>query len=227
MKILALDTASQSCGAALMADGRVICEICVVHGDTHSRYAMAVIDEILRLAGWEITEVEGFAVTTGPGSFTGLRIGLSTVKGLAMAAGRPVVGVSSLEALAYPFSVTGKLICPMLDARRREVYAAFYRHVDGRLTCVSGPFAESAANVLAAVEEPCVLTGDGALAYRDVITRMLGPFAVYADAHHIRASSLGHIAAKRFSAGQADDPARLEPLYLRASDAEKTLKIQD
>lgn len=225
MKILALDTATRSCSVALMDDEQVIAEYTVAHGDTHSRYVMGMFHEILRAVRWAMDDLDGFAVTTGPGSFTGLRIGLSTIKGLALAVDRPVVGISSLEALAYPFSVTGKLICPMLDARRQEVYAAFYRYTDLRLEFVSPPVAVRPTKALDGIHEPCIFAGDGALAYRDQIMGNLGPLAIFANQHMVRASAVGHLAIARFRANQTNDPGDLEPLYLRSSDAEKNLKV--
>jgi len=224
MKILALDTASKTCSAALMDDHVLVCEYTLRHGDTHSRYVMGMIHEIFRISGCAIHDLDGFAVTTGPGSFTGLRIGLSTIKGLALAVGRPVVGVSSLEALAYPFSGTDRLICPMLDARRQEVYAAVFRYTRLKLECVSPPVVIPPARAVHGIGEPCVLMGDGALAYQDLIKAELGPLAVFANQHVIRASSVGHIALERFLAHQIDSIEAIEPLYLRKSDAEKNLK---
>lgn len=224
MKILALDTASKSCSVALLDDREAVVEYTLTHGDTHSRYVMGMIHEVLRAVWWSMQDLEGVAVTIGPGSFTGLRIGLSTVKGLSMAAGLPVVGVSTLEALAYPFSTSEKLLCPMLDARRKEVYAALYRYNGSMMECVSRPKAVPPLGVLNRITEPCILTGDGAQAYHDLIIEALGPLAVFANQHIIRAASVGHIAMVRFKSGKTDSPGALEPLYLRSSDAEKNLK---
>src|SRR5262245_65741737 len=100
---------------------------------------MAAIDNVLRAARWELANVEAFAVALGPGSFTGLRIGLSTVKGLAFATGRPVIGVPTLDALAWTLPFCGYPVCPILDAKKNEVYAGLYRTLDGELEVLEAP----------------------------------------------------------------------------------------
>ncbi len=231
MKILAVDTASKTCSVALMDGDNVICEYTVNHKDTHSRFVMDMIHTALTVSRLTIPELDGFAVTIGPGSFTGLRIGLSTVKGLAMAADKPAVGVSSLEALAravWPAdSQTGSaaLICPMMDARRREVYAAQYQWSENALICKSLPAALPPAAAVEAISGPCVFTGDGAVAYQERIRSLLGKHAVFTDStfQYIRAAIVGRIAVSRFSKGAAVPADQLQPLYLRKSDAEKNL----
>ncbi len=226
MRILALDTASRTCSAALMEDRALVAEWSLGNGRTHATHLMIMIDQILRISGVAITDVDGFAVSRGPGSFTGLRIGISTIKALALSMEKPLVGVSSLDALAFQASYFPGLICALLDARKGEVYEAKFRYVKGKIQKL-GP--ERVCAPLAAVSdihEPCLLIGDGAVAYADEIGRSLGEnlrMATVTD-NAIRAATVAMLAHDRFCAGDADDLACFEPRYIRKSEAEMKRK---
>ena len=234
MNILAVDTATKTCSVAVVNEKTLISEYTVNHKDTHSKFVMGLIHEILGISHLAVKDLDGFAVTIGPGSFTGLRIGLSTVKGLALATGKPVVGVSSLAALAFPICIptsapiNGKnaLICPMLDARRNEVYTGTYRFNSMTLINEQSPRAVRPDEAINDIDEPCIFVGDGAITYAELIKNKLGPLAVFANFPGlvIRASVVGHIAMERFKNKDTDDPGLLKPVYLRKSDAEKNLK---
>jgi len=223
MNILAVDTATQSCSVAVVSEKSVIAEYTVNHKDTHSRFVLAMIDDLLKICHLTVKDLDGFAVTIGPGSFTGLRIGLSTVKGLALAVGKSVAGISSLEALAYAVSGREGLICPMLDARRQEVYTGRYRFRDMTLINEMPPQAVSPDIAVENIDEPCIFIGDGAMVYADLIRKNLGQLAVFPNLfqHTIRASAVGLIAVERFMADDTDDPDHLKPFYIRKSDAQK------
>ncbi|MEE8553621.1 MAG: tRNA (adenosine(37)-N6)-threonylcarbamoyltransferase complex dimerization subunit type 1 TsaB, partial [Desulfobacterales bacterium] len=133
MKILAVDTATKSCSVAIVDNESLLAEVTIVREQTHSKHLMEMINTVTGLSGLTVSELDGFAVTRGPGTFTGVRIGISSVKGLAVASDKPVVGVSSLDVLAMQASLSSYLICPLLDARRGEVYCARYRFRDGNL----------------------------------------------------------------------------------------------
>ena len=133
MKILAVDTATRSCSAAVIDGEALLAETTNTSNQTHSRHLLDTIDAVIEQAGLEITELDGFAVSNGPGSFTGLRIGIASIKGLAFSLGKPVVGVSSLDALAWQCAQSAYLICPLLDARKKEVYACRYRYKNNEL----------------------------------------------------------------------------------------------
>ena len=228
MIILAVDTASTSCSVSVVDGTSVLSEYMVNHKDTHSRFVMEMIHTMLAACRLRASDLDGIAVTTGPGSFTGLRIGLSTVKGLALAIDKPVVGVNSLEVLARQVGGPGSypLVCPMMDARRSEVYAAVYRFLDGKMTCESAPRAVRPEKALQNITEPCIFGGDGAVAYRDLITSTLPELAIVADGgdQFIRAATIGRMAVERFMARDIDDLDALKPVYLRQSDAEKNLQ---
>ncbi|BBO73780.1 tRNA (adenosine(37)-N6)-threonylcarbamoyltransferase complex dimerization subunit type 1 TsaB [Desulfosarcina widdelii] len=220
MNILAVDTATGSCSVAFLKDRRLIAEEVYTAGKTHSRHLMAIIDHILDRCEIAPADLDGIAVTRGPGTFTGLRIGLSTVKGLAAAIAKPVVGVSSLAALAFPLAWTRKPVVAMIDARRGEIYHARFSGGNGSEPSgkerVSGP--QEAAKTL---PEGAVLAGSGAVLYREVWESRRPDIRLAPEtAHVIRAASVGMLAMHRFE-NQAADPADvLVPKYIRKSDAQ-------
>jgi len=223
MKILAVDTATRSCSVALMDGEDLLAEFTLVRRQTHSRHLTGLIDRMLAFCGVGTDDLDGFAVTRGPGSFTGLRIGLSTVKGMAEALGRQMAGVSTLEVLAVQAGPTRKLICPVIDARRKEVYVGAYRLVNGRPVSVVAEQTAAPEAVPGLVADECIYLGDGALLYRERLLQagrgaeVLGP----GGPHVIRAATVARLARDRFLAGDAEDPAGFVPVYLRKSDAER------
>ena len=165
------------------------------------------------------------AVTIGPGSFTGLRIGVSTVKGMAHALDKPVVGISSLDALAWQCGDRSYLICAVLDARKGEVYSATYRFHDETLAQISRQDATTPVAAFERIKEPCVFIGSGAGLYREDINKILGDRAYFAPEgqHIIRASSVGFLSMQRFETHDTSEVATLVPQYIRKSDAELNL----
>jgi len=222
MKILAVDTATKSCSVALVDNGVLSAELTVATGETHSKHLMRTIEMVLERSGHVLSDLEGFAVIRGPGSFTGIRIGISTVKGLAMALGKPVVGISSLDALAAQSASPGFLICPFLDARKREVYFSRYRLVDGELQSEVAEQVASPVRALEGIGEACLFVGDGAILYRDVIIDNLGGLAhfVSGSPNIIRACTVGILGQDRLEKGLAADVDTFVPHYIRRSDAE-------
>jgi tRNA threonylcarbamoyladenosine biosynthesis protein TsaB len=187
---------------------------------------MEMIDRVLAISRFTLMDMDGLAVTVGPGSFTGLRIGLSAIKGLSMGANLPVVGVGSLDALALPFSHSDKLLCAMMDARRHEVYSARYRFDGDSLIIQAPPEAAIPEQAVSDIHEPCIFAGDGAVVYRDRLLDVLGDLAVFAPICHnqIRASAVAACAMPRFKTGEVDDAAAMTPCYIRLSDAVKMNK---
>jgi tRNA threonylcarbamoyladenosine biosynthesis protein TsaB len=221
--VLAIDTASRSCSVAVLDGNAVMAEINDVSGQTHSRHLMSMVDQAISMSTGQMASIDGFAVTQGPGSFTGLRIGISTAKGLAEAAGKPLVGVSSLKALAWQVFPSDVMVIPMLDARRKEVYSARYIR-EGEIFKMVG--AEQALSPEAAVDGigmPCLLVGDGAVAYADRLGMVLGdrmqlalPFQ-----HMIRASTVAFLGREKLTEAR-DERMTLAPRYLRQSYAEES-----
>ena len=222
MNLLAVDTSTTSCSVALFKDRQLLAEEVYTAGKTHSRHLLSIIDRLLDRCHCRTADVDGIAVTRGPGTFTGLRIGISTVKGLAAATGAKVVGIDGLAALAWPLAIVDVPVVAMIDARRGEVYHAGFHGCNGTLkptgaTAVDSP--EAASRKLPA--GAAILVGSGAMLYRSLFQEQC-PNARIADAgaHVIRASSVGTLAMKRFDAQNVDDLNTMVPEYIRQSDAQ-------
>lgn len=220
---LAFDTSTKSASVALLRDTSILVERLVNVDKNHGETLLPEIMNVLAMANVVLDDVELFAVTTGPGSFTGLRIGAATVKGLAVSADRPIAGVSSLDALAFNIPYSSTLICPMLDARKQEVYTALYRprinafpeRILDEQVVAPGTFLEN-------IDDEVIFLGDGAQAYEDIIKTSLPGNAHIAPRHlnYIRASSVGLIGLKKFYDGDTLDTLTFAPRYLRVSEAE-------
>lgn len=200
-------------------DGAILAEGVQRETRSHTASLPMLVERVLAEAGLALEEVEGVAVSIGPGSFTGLRVGLALAKGIAFAGGLPLVGVPTLEALAWGVEAEpGMTICAALDARKREVYAAlFAAEAAGprRLT----PDLALAPEVLAArLPRPCTLVGDAGEVYGGQLGAHahLLPFAT----HHPRGGMIARLGGRRFAAGEADNLGTLEPVYVRVPDAE-------
>ena len=223
MLTLAIDTATKTLSAALLAEGFVLAETFLNLKANHSLVLLPVIEDICRRAGVELEEVDLFACTVGPGSFTGLRIGLSTVKGFALATGKPAAGVSTLEALAFNVLHASMMICPMLDARKEQVYAALFRASRaGELEAVQEERLTDPASLLRDTEGDILFLGDGAQRYRSLIRETLPERSFFASGHHqfIRAAAVGLLGEMKYRNGDLLDLMSFTPRYLRASEAE-------
>ena len=221
--ILGIDTATFCGGVALLADDRLIGSRTLNSSATHSARLLHAIKSLLAEAQLRVEDLTGLAVSIGPGSFTGVRIGLAAAKGLAVARGIPLVGISTLEALAVRAGRDPRLICPVVDARRNEVFAAAYRWPSGaelprlvrevRVTPIEG--------FLRGLRGRCLFLGDGALRYRAEIESHLGPRASFAPPHRVlpSAEEIAWLGQRRLAQGESDDLAQLEPVYIRSSDA--------
>ena len=227
LKILAVDTATRCCSAAVRVGGRLAAEMTVVSAQTHSTHLMAMIRETLRLANLSLKAVDGLAVAIGPGSFTGLRIGISTIQGLAFAGGKPCAGVSSLEALAVACLPWPQSVCALMDARKGEVYAGHYRERAGRLERLAPERVLSIEDALRTVDLPCLFVGDGAERYQARIRTILGEQAGFApsDRNFPRAEMVARLAQPLLAAEAGRDPGCLVPHYLRHPDAERRARL--
>ena len=227
--ILALDTATPCCSVALtegcLQGGRVIATLTLCGTVTHSRRLLTTVDWLLAETTVDWPEIDGIAVSMGPGSFTGLRIGMATAKGFSFAAEKPLLGVSTLAALASGCS-SSKMICAVLDARKKEVYSAFFRQDGfGAVRQLSNISVTRPEHLAERIEEPVYMVGDAVAVYGDLWQAMLGDAYESAPAqmHVPTAASLGFLAAEQMLAGQILDAASAVPLYVRASDAELSL----
>ena len=226
MNILMIDTSGPACGVAVMKDGSIVCELQLTSGKTHSQRVMPMVDQALNMCEMQVSDVDLFGVVVGPGSFTGVRIGVSSVKALAHAAGKPCIGVDALEALAANVSGFDGVVCPILDARAQQVYGAMFE-------CGMPPVrlmedeAEKLSLFLDRVEatgKNALFLGDGVAPLKNAIIERLGEKAHFAPAQHLglRAASACALAAE-YAKDESNikDCMTLLPLYLRAPQAER------
>jgi tRNA threonylcarbamoyladenosine biosynthesis protein TsaB len=223
MLTLAIDTSTKSVSIALLRDSDILSEIFFNLDVNHSLVLLPALDDLLRLSNIQAGEIDLFACTMGPGSFTGLRVGASTIKGLALATGKPIAGVSTLEALAFNIVSPEISICPMLDAKKDQVYTALYR--TGRNYSLERIESERVTDVrifLQCIDEDVIFVGDGAAKYAGLISEMLPGKSYFASVchQHIRAAVVGLLGKKKYSEGDILDSVTFAPAYLRASEAE-------
>ena len=221
MLILAFESSARAASVALVEDGRLISQYSQCSGLTHSRTLLPMAEDMLKNAELSLDKVDLFAVAHGPGSFTGIRIGVSTVKGLAWAADKPCVGVSTLEAMAWHGLAAGGLVCPVMDARRSQVYNALFQVENGRPVrlCEDRPIALSQlAEELRTLNAPVFLIGDGAELAEKYLREQAIPCTVAPE--NLRWQSAWGVAmtAMDKTPGNAD---ALLPVYLRLSQAER------
>ena len=226
MNILAIDTSTFLASIAIAVDEQIAAESLLNTNRTLSARLVPEIERLLTTAGLAIADIDLFASSIGPGSFTGVRGGVATIQGLALAVGKPCAGFSSLAMLAMNFSLSATLVCPMLDARKSEVYAALFDCSSPlpspRINdCVLAP-AALLDQIAAMTDQPAIFVGDGARLYHDLIAERLGDQAIFAPFPlHIPHSSNGALLALHaFRRGELLEPSQLLPVYLRASDAE-------
>lgn len=221
-----METSTLTGAVALVAGDTVVAECRLNVAVTHSERLLAAVDHVLTVAGLPLADVDALAVAVGPGSFTGLRIGVSTVKSLAFATGKPLVGVPTLDALAWMLPYAAHPVCPILDAKKDEVYAGLYRTGAGRLDRLweyQALAPELLADRLAReAPGPVVFLGDGVAPWASVLRRILGGDARLAPPglrlpSAVTVADLGRAALER---GERAEPAGLLPLYVRRSEAE-------
>ena len=222
MKVLAVETSTLAGGAALLDGEQVVGEYTLNVRTTHSERLLAAVDRLLQDAGWTPRVLEGIAVALGPGSFTGLLIGVSTVKALAFSLKIPVAAVSTLEALAWALPFTRDPVCPVLDARKGEVYAALFHWEGDSLVRDWEDQALDPEEVCSRLFGPVVFVGDGIPVYGRLLNERLGPLATFAPpARRIpSAACVGQLGHTRLLSGETVDPVALAPRYLRPSEAE-------
>jgi tRNA threonylcarbamoyladenosine biosynthesis protein TsaB len=222
MLTLAFDTSSKTASVSILRDEAVLYDTIINKGLNHSEVLLPSIDEACRLTGIKLSEIDLFACTLGPGSFTGLRIGVSTLKGLMMSTGKPAAGVSSLAALALNVDEKGKIIGSMMDAGRGQVYLAYYRYgKDGILSQLEAERALDPQSISSACEEDVIYVGDGAIKYADVIGSLLTKKNTIApvEQQFVCASAVGILAIEKYRHNDLLDLAGCVPVYLRSADA--------
>ena len=223
MKILSLDTTAQVCSAAICDETELIAEITVNTGNTHSQTLLPAVEQILKISELNVDDIDAFACSTGPGSFTGVRIGVATVKGIAYGKNKPCVSVSTLEALAYNLKGYDGIICPVMNARRNQVYNALFEWQDGVLVRLCPDRALSINELdeeLADVGKPVYLCGDGYDITEKGFTKTKISFVP--ERQRLQSAySVACIANEKISRGDTVTDAQLVPIYLRPSQAER------
>jgi tRNA threonylcarbamoyladenosine biosynthesis protein TsaB len=225
MKILSLDSATESATCAILDDNRILGEITFNYKKQHSLILMPMIDELFNNTGMSISDIDAFVASKGPGSFTGLRIGMATIKGLSQGTEKPFVTVSTLDSLAYNLAYTDGIICPILDALRDNVYTALYTFNNCELTRISDYMNISLDELITmAKEKNCSISfvGDGVPKFKERLIAHL-PKARFAPAHLnlAKAASLGELGLKLLANGIKDDIYASVPIYLRKPQAER------
>ncbi len=223
IKILALDSTAEVSSVCVCEDERLVCEVTVNTGNTHSQTLLPAVEQALRMAEMSVNDIDVFACSTGPGSFTGVRIGVATVKGIAYGKDKPCVSVSTLEALAYNLIGNDGLICPVMNARRSQVYNALFKCENGMLTRLCDDRALAIAELdeeLSQWSENVYLSGDGyGITEKAFIKTKLS--YVPERQRYQSAYSVAQIALKKYCLGECVDDAALVPIYLRPSQAER------
>lgn len=227
MKVLGLDTSTLMTTCAVIDEGRLLGEYSLSQDMSHSEKLVPMIKEMLDSVSLKIKDIDLFAVSIGPGSFTGLRIGMATIKAFAHLADKPVVGISTLEALAYnlPFN---KIVVPMIDARRNRVYTGIYTWEDGILKTIKEPDVIEITELLSILEdyESLVVNGNGATMHKDLIRETLKEKVKFSTAgqNACKAASICELAMVKYKEGIVDDYFTMAPDYLRESQAQRELR---
>lgn len=225
MKILSIDSSTECAACAIMENDKLLGEINYNNKKQHSVVLMPMIDTLLKNLKLDISSIDGFVISKGPGSFTGLRIGASTVKGFSQGTGKPFVGVSSLDALAYNMAFTSGIICPMLDALRNNVYTALYLFNDDKLERLTEYMVISIDDLISLLKkqkQPYCFIGDALPKFREKLEKELqGSRFAPAHLNAAKASSLGELGLKLLQDGKSDDLYSFAPFYLRKSQAER------
>lgn len=224
MIVLAVDSSSKVATAALMKDDKLLGEITLNDKKEHSVILMTIIQELLEVNNLTVNDIDGYVVSKGPGSFTGLRIGMATIKGMSFGSNKPYVSVSSLDALALSVSNFDGLICPIMDALRNSVYTSLYKSHNGKLEKIIDYCAldmKELVEIIKSKNEKVIFIGDGLDKNKDYLIENC-PNCYFPPNHLnlIRASSLGELGIELLRNGQLDDP-NSTPFYLKKPQAER------
>ena len=229
MKILALDSSGLVASAAIVEDDVLIAEYTTDYKKTHSQTLLPMLDEIRQMIDLDLHTIDAIAISAGPGSFTGLRIGAATAKGLGLALNLPLVEVPTLEGLAFNLWGTDKLVCPIMDARRNQTYTGIYSFDNGELQVIREQCAVGISDIIGQISEigqPVVFLGDGVPVFSSYIEENCKAPYLFAPAHmnKQRAGSVAWLGMQYAKAGKLETAAEHRPDYLRMSQAERERK---
>lgn len=226
MKILGIDSSGLVASVALVQDDILMAEYSVNYKKTHSQTLMPMLDEIIKMTDQDLSEINAIAVAAGPGSFTGLRIGSATAKGLGLALDKPIIAVPTCHALAYNLWGVDGLICPIMDARRNQVYTGIYEFAHGGLNVIRDQDAmdiHDLIDILNGLDKSVTFTGDGVPVYEDIIKTEMKTDFQFAPPHmnRQRAGAVAALGKVYFTQGIMEPAGEHSPIYLRKSQAER------
>jgi len=226
MKLLALDSSGLVASVAIVSEDAMLAEYTVNYKKTHSQTLLPMLDEIVKMVEMDLSEIDGIAVAAGPGSFTGLRIGSATAKGLGLALNKPIIAVPTLDGLAYNLYGTNKLICPMMDARRNQVYTGLYEFEGNEFHVILQQAALGIEDILEKVNDlgrEVIFLGDGVPVYQEIIKERTSVDCEFAPVHmnRQRAGAIGVLGMTYCQNNQLQSASEHEPVYLRLSQAER------
>ncbi len=226
MKILGIDSSGLVASIALVEDDNLLGEYTINYKKTHSQTLLPMLETLSQMIELDLNTLDAIAISGGPGSFTGLRIGSATAKGLGLALKKPIVHVPTVDALAYNLWGTDRVICPLMDARRQQAYTGLYAFEDEKLTALVPQEAVDIHEIIAKVNasgRSVIFLGDGVPVFMDVIKEECKVDYAFAPAHmnKQRAASVASLGAILFSEGKAESAAEHKPDYLRLSQAER------
>ena len=226
MKIIGIDSSGLVASVAILEDDKLVAEYTIDYKITHSQTLLPMLDEICRMTEQDLTAIDAIAVAAGPGSFTGLRIGSATAKGLGLALSKPIIAVPTVDAISMNLWGTTSLVCPMMDARRQQVYTGLYSFEDGSLNVIKEQCAVSLEEICEEINKlgrDVILLGDGIPVYKELLTGLLKVNYSFAPPHMARqrAGALCTLAAQYMRDGKIQPADEHSPIYLRLSQAER------
>lgn len=226
MKILAIDSSGLVASAAIIEEDTMVAEYTINHKKTHSQTLLPMIDEIVKMTDTKLEEIDAIAIAGGPGSFTGLRIGSATAKGLGLALNKPLISVPTVDGLAYNLFATDKIICPIMDAKRNQVYTGIYEFNQEQFHIIEEQMAVSIDEVISKLNEigrTVIFVGDGIPVYAAAIKEKIKVDYSFAPAHlnKQRAAAVGALAKQYYLANKMENATEHKPDYLRLSQAER------
>lgn len=229
MKILGIDSSGLVASVALVSDDIMIAEYTINYKKTHSQTLLPMLDEVVQMIGLSLDEIDAIAVAAGPGSFTGLRIGASTAKGLGMALNKPLISIPTVDGIAYNLFGTDKLICPIMDAKRNQVYTGLYEFNEDKLHTIQEQKAISIDEIIEEINQlgrAVIFLGDGVPVYKEQIMNKVKVPHYFAPAHlsKQRAGAVAALGAIYYIEGRIETAADHQPVYLRLSQAERELQ---
>jgi tRNA threonylcarbamoyladenosine biosynthesis protein TsaB len=226
MKILGIDTATPFLALGIVEDERVLAELRFNAGQTHAQILIPSIDRVLNDASLKLEELDGIAISIGPGSFTGLRIGLATAKGLCFASEKPLISVPTLDGLVYFQRSPSYPLVPILDAKKNEVYSAVYDSRDDRITRVSDYWVTSIEKLVAKIPQEVIFLGLGLEVFKENLKKLLGEKAHFLEGERNLPSgtAIAFLGLEKLKLSEFEDLDKVEPLYLRSSEQELKFK---